>query len=120
MGNGYCFKSAAKRAYLTHRAPDGGPLSISLGRAISAFLFDQSRGRTVIGGSMRARHIIAVAVVILVGFGVKFTFFNAPAAEAVSTSIKNVSMDIDAIHANAPNIPAQNVYDMTFVLTDGN
>ena len=68
---------------------------------------------------MRAQHIIAVVIVLLIGFGVKLTFFNAPAAEADSIPTNSISMDIPAMHENAQNIPMHRVHDMSFVFADG-
>jgi len=68
---------------------------------------------------MRAHHVIAVVVVLLIGFGVKLTFFNAPAAEADSTPTKIISMNIPAMHENAKNTPVHRVHDMSFVFADG-
>ena len=68
---------------------------------------------------MRAYHVLAVVAVMLIGFGVKLTFFNAQAGEANSASIESVSMDISQIHRNAKNVPVQTIHDMSFVFADG-
>jgi hypothetical protein len=68
---------------------------------------------------MRAHHAIAIAAVILVGFGLKLIFFSAPIAEADVGSVKSVSMDIFQIHQNNKNLPVENFSDLTFVFSDG-
>ena len=68
---------------------------------------------------MRAYHVLAVVAVILLGFGVKLTFFNAPAAEADSASIESASMDITQLHQNTKNVPMQTTHDMSFVFANG-
>jgi hypothetical protein len=61
---------------------------------------------------MRARHIIAIETVILIGLGVKVFFFSSPTADA--HAVKSSSMDISKIQANA-DLPMQTIQDMTFV-----
>ena len=69
---------------------------------------------------MRAHHVIITAVaVILIGFGVKLTFFWAPTAEANLLSVKSVSMDISEVQRSTKNLPVQKIHDMTFVFSDG-
>jgi hypothetical protein len=68
---------------------------------------------------MHAHHAIAIAAVILVGFGLKLIFFSAPIAEADVGSVKSVSMDIFQIHQNNKNLPVENFSDLTFVFSDG-
>jgi len=68
---------------------------------------------------MRARHVIAVVTVILVGFGLKLTFFSGPIAAADVGSTKSVSMDISEMHHKIKSLPAENFYDMTFVSSNG-
>ena len=70
------------------------------------------------GTVMRAHHVIAIVAVILVGVGVKLTFFAAPTAEAGSLSIKSVSLDISQMHQNTKNLPVQKIHDMTFVFPE--
>jgi hypothetical protein len=67
------------------------------------------------GAVMRVHHVIAVVAVILVGVGVKLTFFGAPTAEADSRSIKSVSVDISQMRQNIKNLPVQKFHDMTLV-----
>ena len=64
---------------------------------------------------MRAHHVIAVVVVVLVGIGMKLPFFAAPLAEADSRSIKDVSVDVSPMHQNIENLPVQKFHDMTLV-----
>ena len=55
---------------------------------------------------MRARHIIAVAFV-LVFVVVKLTFFAAPIAEADARSIESGSVDVFQIHQSIRKLPVQ-------------
>jgi len=71
------------------------------------------------GTVMRAHHVIAIVAVILVGVGVKLTFFAAPTAEAESLSVKSVSLDISQMHQNTKNLPVQKLHDMSFVFYAG-
>ena len=65
---------------------------------------------------MRARHSIAIAAAILVGFGLKLFFFSAPIAKA---DVKMAGMDISAMHKNIKvDLPVANYNDMTFVFSD--
>ena len=68
---------------------------------------------------MRARPVIAVATLILVGVGVKLTFFSAPIAAADVGSTKSVSIDVSGIHHAIKSLPAENFHDMTFVFSSG-
>jgi hypothetical protein len=68
---------------------------------------------------MRARHVIAVVTVILVGFGLKLTFFSGPIAAADVGSVKSVSMNISEMHQNIKNLPVEKLHDMTFVFSNG-
>jgi hypothetical protein len=63
---------------------------------------------------MRVHHAIAIVAIVLIGFGLKLTFFSAPPAEAVP-----VRMDISQMHQNIRNLPEQRVDDMTFVFSEG-
>jgi hypothetical protein len=65
---------------------------------------------------MRAHHAIVVVTVILVGFGLKLTFFSAPTAEADVGSVKNARIDISEMHQNIDikNLPVQKFHDMAF------
>jgi hypothetical protein len=68
---------------------------------------------------MRAHHAIAVLTVILVGFGLKLTFFSAPIAAAVVGSTKSVSIDVSEMQHKIKNLPVENFHDMTFVFSNG-
>ena len=63
---------------------------------------------------MRARHVIAVAFV-LVCVVVKLTFFAAPIAEADARSIESGSVDVFQIHQSIKKLPVQEIHDMSFV-----
>jgi hypothetical protein len=64
---------------------------------------------------MRARHVIAVIAVILVGVGVKLIFFTAATAEADPLSIKSVGVDVSQLHQNVKTVPVQKFHDMSLV-----
>ena len=64
---------------------------------------------------MRAHHAIAVAAVILFGFGMKLLFFSVRIAESDIRVVKG--MDISKMHENK-NLPSQTMHDMTFVYSD--
>ena len=68
---------------------------------------------------MRAHPVIAVATLILVGVGVKLTFFSAPIAAADVGSTKSVSIDVSAMQHATKSLPAENFHDMTFVFSSG-
>ena len=63
---------------------------------------------------MRARHVIAVAF-ILICVVVKLTFFAAPIADADARSIESGSVDVFRIHQSIGTLPVQHVHDMSFV-----
>jgi hypothetical protein len=66
------------------------------------------------GAIMRARHVIAVAF-ILVLVGAKLTFLAVPIAQADARSIASGSVDVVQIHRTVGKLPVQNVHDMSFV-----
>ncbi|PJG55565.1 hypothetical protein CVM73_08335 [Bradyrhizobium forestalis] len=68
---------------------------------------------------MRAHPVVAVAILILVGVGVKLTFFSAPIAAAGVSSTKTVSIDVSGMHRAIKSLPAENFHDMTFVFSSG-
>jgi hypothetical protein len=68
---------------------------------------------------MRAHHAIAIVTVILVGFGLKLTFFSGPIAAADVGSTKSVSIDVSEMHRNIKNLPVEKIHDMTFVFSNG-
>ena len=63
---------------------------------------------------MRARHVIAVAF-ILICVVVKLTFFAAPIADADARSIESGSVDVFRIHQSIGTLQVQHVHDMSFV-----
>lgn len=67
---------------------------------------------------MRAHHAIAIVAMVLIGFGLKLTFFSTPPAEA-DVSVESVHMDVSQMHQNIKNLQAQKMHDMTFVFSDG-
>ena len=64
---------------------------------------------------MRAHHVIAVVVVLVVGFGAKQFFF--PPVKAEADINPSVSMNVLQMHrdTNMNNLPVQKMRDMTFV-----
>jgi hypothetical protein len=68
---------------------------------------------------MRAHHAIAIVAVLLIGFGLKLTFFSAPPAEAVVPPVESVRMDVFQMQQNIKNLPEQKMNDMTFVFSEG-
>jgi hypothetical protein len=68
---------------------------------------------------MRAHPVIAIATLILVGVGVKLTFFSAPIAAADVGSTKSVSIDVSGMQHAIKSLPAENFLDMTFVFSSG-
>jgi hypothetical protein len=81
----------------------------------AASCIDSIRNRRA---TMRAHHAIAIAAVLLVGFGLKLVFFSAPAGADVA-SVKNVGVDVSQMHRNIKNLPAEKFHDMTFVFSEG-
>jgi hypothetical protein len=68
---------------------------------------------------MRAHHAIAIVAILLIGFGVKLTFFSAPPAEANAPPVEIVGMDVFQMQQNIKNLPDQKMNDMTFVFSEG-
>jgi hypothetical protein len=68
---------------------------------------------------MRAHHAIAVVTVLLVGIGLKLTFFSASIAAADVRSTKSVSIDVSEMHQKIKNPPVEHFHDMTFVFSNG-
>jgi hypothetical protein len=66
------------------------------------------------GGAMRERHII-LAVLILLGLGVKAISFTALTAEAASRSNGIAIEDVSRIHQNIRSLPDESFHDMTLV-----
>ena len=63
---------------------------------------------------MRARHVIAVAFV-LVCVVVKLTFFAAPIAEADARSIESGAWMFFRCTRSIKSLPVQKIHDMSFV-----
>ena len=68
---------------------------------------------------MRTHPVVAVVTLILVGVGIKLTFFSAPIAAADVGSTKSVSIDVSGMHHAIKSLPAENFHDMTFVFSSG-
>jgi hypothetical protein len=68
---------------------------------------------------MRTRHAIVIVALVLIGFGLKLTFFSAPPAEADVPPVEIVRMDVFQMQQNIKNLPEQKMNDMTFVFSEG-
>ena len=66
---------------------------------------------------MRVHHGIAIVAILLIGFGVKLTFFSA--AEADAPPVEIVGMDVFQMQQNIKNLSEQRMHDMTFVFSEG-
>jgi hypothetical protein len=69
---------------------------------------------------MRAHPGIAVATMILAGFGVKLAFFTDPTVAAGMGSAQRAAIDISGMHRHIKNLPVENFHDMTFVFSKSN
>jgi hypothetical protein len=70
---------------------------------------------------MRVRHIVAIAAIVVIGFGVK-VLVSSTRAQANLDTPKSVSMNVLQMqrdHPNMKNIPVQKLHDTTFVFSDG-
>jgi hypothetical protein len=67
---------------------------------------------------MRSNHIIVIATVVAVCFGVKLVFFSAPTAEANVQAGKSLGMHESKVPVSAM-LPMRRVHNMTFVFADG-
>ena len=67
---------------------------------------------------MRSHHIVAFAVVLVIGVGIKVFFFG-PRAEASLETPTSASMNVLQMHNNVlKNLPTQKMHDMTFIFSD--
>lgn len=67
---------------------------------------------------MRRYHALAVAAVVLIGFGVKLFFFSGSNAEADGRVVTNSVINISKMHADhSTRLPATRMQDMTFVFS---
>ena len=76
----------------------------------------QHRGKEAL---MRAHHVIAAFVVLIVGLGAKEFLFSVTTAEAdlhAASSINTTQMHLDH---RTTKFPVQKMHDMTFVYSDG-
>lgn len=66
---------------------------------------------------MRAHHVIAVIVVLVLGLGAKQFFFPAQKAEADINAVTRAGLDVLQMQSqpNMKNLPVQTMHDMTFV-----
>jgi hypothetical protein len=67
---------------------------------------------------MRARLIVAIATVILVGAGAKTVFFSGPIAEANADAVKSGNLDVARMQVNTAPV-SREYSDMTFVFSHG-
>jgi hypothetical protein len=68
---------------------------------------------------MRVHHAIAIVTIILIGFGLKLTFFSASSADANAHLNESVRMDVSHMQQSIKNLPEQKMHDMTFVFSEG-
>jgi hypothetical protein len=69
---------------------------------------------------MRSHHIVAIAVVLVIGVGIKVFFFG-PRAEASLDTPTSASMNVLQMHNDAPkNLPTQKMHDRTFIFSEDN
>ena len=68
---------------------------------------------------MSTHPAVAVVTVILLGFGLKLTFFSGPIVAADTGSTRNAGLYVSEMHSKIKNLPVENVHDMTFVFSDG-
>jgi hypothetical protein len=68
---------------------------------------------------MRAQHAIGIVAIILIGFGLKLTFFSTPSADANAHLNESVRMDVFHMQQSIKNLPEQKMHDMTFVFSEG-
>ena len=69
---------------------------------------------------MRARHVIAVVAVLVIGLGAKQFLFSPTQADANINAVPSASVNVLQMHRdiNIKNLPVQKVNDMTFVFSD--
>ena len=65
---------------------------------------------------MRARYALTLAALILVAFGTKLFFFNAPTAEA-DVRPAGLGLDVSRMHINKI-LPDQKMNDLSFIFTE--
>jgi len=61
---------------------------------------------------MRSHHVIAIAAVLVIGFGVKTLFFPNRPAEAEPQGLTSASMDVFQVHLDHPyakDLPEQRI-----------
>jgi hypothetical protein len=71
-----------------------------------------------VDSTLRTHHVIAIASILLISFGVKMFFLSAPTADANTLAVPRASMNVLQMHADHPNknnLPPQQINDMTFV-----
>jgi hypothetical protein len=68
----------------------------------------------VVGSTLRAHSTIAVVVILVVSFAVKMFYMSPPTAEAERSRAVR-SMDLLHMQVDHPNLPQQQMNDMTFV-----
>jgi regulatory helix-turn-helix LysR family protein len=69
--------------------------------------------------SMRVHHVIAVIAIVVIGFGAKLFFFDAPQAEAKLETITSTLNPLQMHrNVNPQELSAQKMQDMTFVYSE--
>jgi molybdenum-dependent DNA-binding transcriptional regulator ModE len=69
---------------------------------------------------MRARHVIAVVAVLVIGLGAKQFLFSPTQADANINAVPSASVNVLQMHRdiNIKNLPVQKVNDKAFIFTD--
>jgi hypothetical protein len=67
---------------------------------------------------MRSHHVIAVAAILIAGFGLTLFSFSGPTAQGIAAGIKSSSRDV-AQTRGAADLPLQKIYDMSVVFSQG-
>jgi hypothetical protein len=61
---------------------------------------------------MRSHYVIAIAVALVIGFGIKALLFSNPPAEAQSQAFTSAGLDVSQMHVDYPqakDLPEQGV-----------
>ena len=67
---------------------------------------------------MRSRHLIAIAIILAVGFSLKPLFLSSPAAVAQVDDVKTAGIEVSKVQLDA-KLPLQPIHDMSLVFSNG-
>jgi hypothetical protein len=69
---------------------------------------------------MRARHVIAVVAVLVIGLGAKQFWFPPQQADAGTNAVRSASVNVLQMHRDidTKSISVQKMNDKTFIFTD--